>query len=251
MGNVISGNRSIGVQILGNQATSNIVIGNVIGTDLAGTARLGNSIGVFVYAEAGNAVAGNVTAFNAQGAVKFRRLVDGPEVQGVAFQTDGAGHFTGAVITFTNYLDRARAQVARKLLAGRHRPDFADRDRPGGLQRRRADGDAHLRPAGLDGRRGPAHGRRPGAVRPYRPGRQPARRCLDPAEPPWRLELRRLLLQRGQGQPVAASAEHRCPARIPATSRRATILLIPDPLFGRVRRADVFSMTSARRTLRR
>lgn len=112
-GNVISANRSIGVQILGNQATANFVVGNAIGTDGMGSAHLGNSVGVFVFAEPGNLISGNAVAFNARAGVQFRRLADGPEVQGVQFLTDESGNFTGAVLTFTNYLDRTRAQDPR------------------------------------------------------------------------------------------------------------------------------------------
>jgi hypothetical protein len=112
-GNIISANRSIGVQILGNQATGNFVIGNAIGTDATGTARLGNSIGVFIFARPGNSVAANAIAFNTRAGVQVRRLADGPEVQGVTFLSDSSGNLTGAVLTFTNYLDRTRAQDPR------------------------------------------------------------------------------------------------------------------------------------------
>ena len=112
-GNVISANRTIGVQILGNQATANFVVGNAIGTDAAGTAHLGNSVGVFAFAEPGNLISGNAVAFNARGGVQFRRLADGPEVQSVAFLSNKSGNLTGAVLTFTNYLDRTRAQDPR------------------------------------------------------------------------------------------------------------------------------------------
>ena len=115
-GNVISANRSIGVQILGNQATANLLISNAIGTDGTGTVRLGNSVGVFVYAEPGNAVAANAIAFNTRAGVQVRRLADGPEVQSVAFLSDESGNFTGAVLTFTNYLDRTRAQDPRNYI---------------------------------------------------------------------------------------------------------------------------------------
>ncbi len=112
-GNVISANRSIGVQLLGALATGNAVIGNAIGTDGTRTIRLGNSVGVYLYAGPGNSVASNVFAFNMRGNVQVRPLAAGPEVQGVTFATDASGDLTGAVLTFTNYLDRARAQSPR------------------------------------------------------------------------------------------------------------------------------------------
>ena len=54
--NVISGNLSAGIQILGDNATGNVIQRNSIGTDRSGTLRLGNDIGVFVYAAPGNVI---------------------------------------------------------------------------------------------------------------------------------------------------------------------------------------------------
>jgi streptogramin lyase len=109
-GNVVAANRSIGVQVLGEAATGNVVMNNWIGTDMTATRPLGNGLGVFVYAAPGNAVAANVLGFNPQGGVVVRPLSDGPEVQSVTFTRDAAGNLTGASILFTTYLDRARAQ---------------------------------------------------------------------------------------------------------------------------------------------
>lgn len=109
-GNVVSGNRSIGVQILGLHATGNVVTGNAIGTDLSGTRRLGNSVGVFVYAAPGNAVGPNALAFNTGANSLARNPSAGPEVEGVSFTRDARGDITGAVMAFTTYLDRGRAE---------------------------------------------------------------------------------------------------------------------------------------------
>ncbi len=71
-GNVISGNNSIGVYITGSGTSGNVVLGNLIGTDVNGTAKLGNTVeGVGIYfgatantvggtaSGAGNVVSGN------------------------------------------------------------------------------------------------------------------------------------------------------------------------------------------------
>ena len=69
--NVISGNKEIGVYLVFDVATGNLIQGNYIGTDAAGTAPLGNSnAGVAVSSGANNVIgglasgAGNVIAFN-------------------------------------------------------------------------------------------------------------------------------------------------------------------------------------------
>jgi titin len=63
-GNLISANRGHGV-LLADGAAGNLILGNVIGTDLSGTLALGNGgDGVAVVASSSNLVAGNVIAFN-------------------------------------------------------------------------------------------------------------------------------------------------------------------------------------------
>jgi beta-lactamase superfamily II metal-dependent hydrolase len=70
-GNVISGNDSRGVEIIGSSASGNTVEGNYIGTDITGTADLGNSWnGVLISGASSNTIggtaagAGNTIAFN-------------------------------------------------------------------------------------------------------------------------------------------------------------------------------------------
>jgi hypothetical protein len=79
-GNLISGNANFGVEISSNGTTCTLVQGNYIGTDVTGTAALGNgSAGVSVdQGSGGNVIggatpAGNVIAFNGGDGV----LVDG------------------------------------------------------------------------------------------------------------------------------------------------------------------------------
>ncbi|WP_406700944.1 hypothetical protein V5E97_19320 [Singulisphaera sp. Ch08] len=115
-GNVIAGNRSIGIQILGDNATNNAILGNFIGTNRVGTRGLGNSFGVFLYSSPGNFVApasspaGNVIRFNSSGGVSVRELSEGPQVERVGLL---AGPSTGTVsaigVIFTTYLDAQRA----------------------------------------------------------------------------------------------------------------------------------------------
>jgi titin len=67
--NVISGNTNIGVRIAGD-ATANLLQGNLIGTDVTGTASLGNGTRAIEVAASGNTIggttvgAGNTIAFN-------------------------------------------------------------------------------------------------------------------------------------------------------------------------------------------
>ena len=62
--NAISGNGQVGVFVLGPQATGNVIRGNLIGTDVGGTANIGNSAGGVQLVASGNRVERNVIAFN-------------------------------------------------------------------------------------------------------------------------------------------------------------------------------------------
>jgi large repetitive protein len=60
-GNVISGNAQIGVQIFGPNATGNVVLGNLIGTDVTGTHALGNGFdGVWLNNAPGNLIGSTI-----------------------------------------------------------------------------------------------------------------------------------------------------------------------------------------------
>ena len=88
--NLISGNSGFGVEILGTGTTSNLLIGNKIGTNAQGSAALPNSVGgVYVDAIAnsiggGVANSGNVISGNG-----------GDGVLIVSSQTAGSGNFVG------------------------------------------------------------------------------------------------------------------------------------------------------------
>jgi hypothetical protein len=75
--NLISGNSAVGVYILGdsNGATLNVVLGNFIGTNLAGTAALGNGTGVLLRG-ANNTIGGTVAG--------ARNVISGNQGSGVA-----------------------------------------------------------------------------------------------------------------------------------------------------------------------
>lgn len=63
--NVISGNNSTGVGIVGSNGTGNQILGNYIGTQADGTSPLGNiSHGVYISGSSNNTVASNTIAFN-------------------------------------------------------------------------------------------------------------------------------------------------------------------------------------------
>jgi parallel beta-helix repeat protein len=96
-GNLISGNGS-GIRIEGGGATGNVVQGNQVGTDLTGTAKLGNSFGVEIFEAANNTVggtaagAGNLLSGNSQDGVLINDSgTAGNVVQGNRIGTDAAG----------------------------------------------------------------------------------------------------------------------------------------------------------------
>ena len=63
--NVISGNNGEGVRIDGSHSSGNVVRGNYIGTDAAGTGAIGNTAsGVFIRRAPGNSVLDNVVSGN-------------------------------------------------------------------------------------------------------------------------------------------------------------------------------------------
>jgi titin len=75
--NVISGNMQYGVEICNIQVSSNLVLGNYIGTDITGAAPVGNVYGVYISGSSGNTIggedsgAGNVISGNFDGVMVF------------------------------------------------------------------------------------------------------------------------------------------------------------------------------------
>ena len=96
--NVVSGNTSGGMYILGATATGNIVKGNYIGTNAAGTAAVANSgAGVWVEAAPTNTIggtaagAGNVISGNTNHGLYLYSTTSGTQVQGNLIGTNAAG----------------------------------------------------------------------------------------------------------------------------------------------------------------
>jgi hypothetical protein len=80
-GNLISGNTATGIDIYGVLSTANLVEGNQIGTDAAGTVAVPNSTGVFIELAASNTIGGTTSAAG--------NLISGNSVAGV-YLFDGA-----------------------------------------------------------------------------------------------------------------------------------------------------------------
>ena len=100
-GNLISGNGEFGIIIVNPGSNNNSIQGNFIGTDVTGSADLGNSfIGVLIGAEAKDNVVGGTEA----GA---RNLISGNDAAGVRIDTVGStgnmvqGNFIGTDVTGT------------------------------------------------------------------------------------------------------------------------------------------------------
>ncbi|WP_435018692.1 virginiamycin B lyase family protein [Tundrisphaera sp. TA3] len=91
--NVISGNLADGITIFSPQAFDNRILGNFIGTDLAGTARLANGRdGIVIRQAPRNQVAGNVIAGNRRDGVALSgRLTVGNLVASNAIGVDASG----------------------------------------------------------------------------------------------------------------------------------------------------------------
>lgn len=93
--NVISGNGDAGVAIVGEFATGNKVLGNFIGTNAAGTAAIGNEMGVLIADGSKGNVIGGVVA-------KARNVISGNVAAGVDIATSGnkvQGNFIGTNAT--------------------------------------------------------------------------------------------------------------------------------------------------------
>jgi len=91
-GNVVSGNGNTGIQIFGVGTNSNVVQGNLVGTNLTGTAARPNAVGVSIQIGArGNVIGGAATA---------RNIISGNQTDGVVI----AGAGTGANQVLSNYI---------------------------------------------------------------------------------------------------------------------------------------------------
>ena len=96
--NLISGNWSYGVRILGSTASGNVVEGNYIGTDATGTAAVANGNGVYISAAPNNTIGGttaearNVISGNTQYGVSLvESTASGNVIEGNYIGTDATG----------------------------------------------------------------------------------------------------------------------------------------------------------------
>ena len=109
--NLISGNGQSGVYLLGPQTVRNVVLGNLIGTDITGTNGLGNvADGVTIYGAVSNTIGGTVTG--------ARNIISGNGQRGVLIMTTGAknnvvvGNYIGTDISGRLAVSNAFAGVA-------------------------------------------------------------------------------------------------------------------------------------------
>jgi hypothetical protein len=102
--NVISGNEQNGI-VIGAGTTGHIVQGNFIGTDVNGTASLGNTSGVDIFSASNNTIGGTTP--------EARNVISGNVSRGILIQGAGAtgnlvqGNFIGTDITGTIALGNA------------------------------------------------------------------------------------------------------------------------------------------------
>ncbi len=131
MANLISGNTAFGVQLGGSfSASSNLVQGNYIGTNAAGTAAVSNSSGIYVLSGSNNNTIGG-TAFQS-GNLISGNTVDGVvlfgnanTVLGNSIGTNGAGtaaiantHGVEIVSTASNNIIGGTTAAARNVISG-------------------------------------------------------------------------------------------------------------------------------------
>jgi len=107
--NIICGSRGSGVTIFPSGATGNVVVGNYIGVDITGTAKLGNSFnGVFIFSESSNNRVGGPTAGE-------RNIISGNAFDGVLISGSGSnavkGNYIGTDVTGTIKLDNLKSGV--------------------------------------------------------------------------------------------------------------------------------------------
>ena len=125
-GNVVSGNDRGGVYISGYGATGNQVQGNLIGTDVTGTADLGNSFAGVAIARGSNntiggtaAGAGNVISANGYwGVIINQSTATGNQVQGNYIGTDVTGTAALANHYYGVYISDAPSNTIGGAVAG-------------------------------------------------------------------------------------------------------------------------------------
>lgn len=110
-GNVISGNTTFGVFISGASASSNVVEGNMIGTDSSGAAAVPNLAGVFVSAKATSNTIGGTAAGSKN--VVSGNASDGVDVVGAGTSSNRVqGNYVGTDATGSSALANGNEGVA-------------------------------------------------------------------------------------------------------------------------------------------
>jgi parallel beta-helix repeat protein len=69
VGNTVSGNATVGIQLSGTASQRNLIQGNSVGTDALGTTALSNGVGIFLDGAPGNLLLGNQISGNASAGV--------------------------------------------------------------------------------------------------------------------------------------------------------------------------------------
>jgi hypothetical protein len=136
--NVISGNSSVGIDIFDSGVTGNVIEGNYVGTNAAGTAAIPNGTGIFLLrtvnvviggttAGAGNVISGNQTyglrISNGSGSTGVGNLIQGNRVgtnaAGTAALPNGAGGGGGILLEETqNTTIGGTTPSARNIISG-------------------------------------------------------------------------------------------------------------------------------------
>ncbi|HJR05877.1 MAG TPA: FG-GAP-like repeat-containing protein, partial [Pyrinomonadaceae bacterium] len=104
-GNVISGSTNSGMQIVGGNASNNVVRGNYIGTNAAGTAAVPNGgDGIFIFGSASNNTIGGTTP-------AARNVISGNGDNGISFRdTNTSGNVVSGNYIGTNAAGTSRIQ---------------------------------------------------------------------------------------------------------------------------------------------
>ncbi len=129
-GNLISGNSSDGIFILGTTATANEIAGNKIGTDISGSVALTNSIGIFIVNApnntigglglgAGNLISGNtVTGIYIALATATGNLIEGNHIGTDVTGTTALANSTGVEVHSSGNTIGGTAVGAGNLISG-------------------------------------------------------------------------------------------------------------------------------------
>ncbi len=129
-GNLVSGNTSNGIMLAGPLANENLVQGNRVGTDAAGSAALGNAeAGASVGPGSDNVIGGtesgarNLLSGNKYGVLMWSPEADGNVVQGNYIGTNAAGtaaipNQSGVLLWSSNTIVGGSSASARNLISG-------------------------------------------------------------------------------------------------------------------------------------